>query len=281
MTKVLLVDKFATGLTPVEQALDAAELRVVRTSSAREALLKLGKERFDLIISEIATSGASRIEVYKAFSSYVKASACPLVLFGGGPEDFQFLLEQELPRLHHLQKVLDPDTLAAAIKTVLAPRKNAALNVEFINPVLQATMTTITTMTELAVTPGKPYMKKHSDVSGDISGVVAVASEGFKGSISISFCKASFLRVASRILKTEFTEITDENRDAIAELINIIFGQARNLLSSKGHHFEPALPSIISDPGHSVDHRSEHPPIAIDFAMADAGNLRIEICVAS
>ncbi|MCM2277173.1 MAG: chemotaxis protein CheX [Oligoflexia bacterium] len=289
--KILLIDKHANGMTAIEQAFASEQYRLVPTASPREGLLKLGNERFDLIISECSSSGGSKLELFKTFANYRKRSESPLVLFGGGAEELQFLREQELTNLHHLQKLATREEIREAIEAILGrPASGAAkkvapagagINVEFVNPVLQATITTIGTMTEYTVTPGRPYLKRPSDVSGDISGIVNVVSGGFNGTISLSFAERTYLRVVARILKTEYERIDQQNSGSVGELINIIFGQAKSILSTKGHKFQPALPSIIASPGHSVDHKSPHPPIAIDFNVADVGSLKVEICRAS
>ena len=48
------------------------------------------------------------------------------------------------------------------------------MKAEFINPFLDATVSVLKTMASLEATPGKPFIKKDSASSGDVSGIVGI-----------------------------------------------------------------------------------------------------------
>ncbi|OFZ30242.1 MAG: hypothetical protein A2622_09560 [Bdellovibrionales bacterium RIFCSPHIGHO2_01_FULL_40_29] len=151
------------------------------------------------------------------------------------------------------------------------------MDVRFINPILNATIDVISKMTEFTVTAGKPYVKKKGECSGDISGVVGVVSSGFKGTVSLSFPEAGFLAIVSKMLGEEYKTINEENKDAVAELLNIIFGAAKKVLNEGGMNIKPAIPIIVQGNGHSLSHHSQHQTIVIPFVCPELGDFRSEV----
>lgn len=66
----------------------------------------------------------------------------------------------------------------------------------------------------------------------DISG--SLDSKEFKADMLIAMSKKSYLRVASKMLMEEYTEINDENDDVASELANMITGNAKAGASEAG-----------------------------------------------
>ncbi len=48
------------------------------------------------------------------------------------------------------------------------------MDVQYINPFLNATVKVLETMAFLKVSPGKPYVKKNSSAVGDVSGIIGI-----------------------------------------------------------------------------------------------------------
>jgi chemotaxis protein CheX len=61
------------------------------------------------------------------------------------------------------------------------------------------------------------------------------------------------------------------------ELTTMISGASRRALEGIGHHFQGAIPSIISGHGHEVRHVTKGPILSIPFST-DAGNFTVEVC---
>ncbi|HEY7492905.1 MAG TPA: chemotaxis protein CheX, partial [Candidatus Tectomicrobia bacterium] len=67
------------------------------------------------------------------------------------------------------------------------------MNVEFINPVLEAVINVLKTMAFTDPTPGKPFLKKKGDPSqGDITGIVGMTGP-VNGSLAVSFSESAIL----------------------------------------------------------------------------------------
>ena len=150
------------------------------------------------------------------------------------------------------------------------------MKAEFINPFLEATVSVLKTMAFLEAIPGKPYLKKGGAASGDISGIVGIAGEA-EGSLCLSFSKGCILFITSQMLGEEQKEISEEVKDAVGELTNMISGDSRRRLQEMGHSFQGAIPSVISGPGHEVKHITKGPILSIPFST-QAGNFIAEVC---
>lgn len=154
-----------------------------------------------------------------------------------------------------------------------------ALDVNFINPFLTATMNVLKIQASTESKPGKLYKRESQDkYLGDISGIIGLVSDAFTGSVVISFPEATFLKIMSRMLGEEFKTMSKEIEDGAGELTNIIFGQSKVILNEKGYGIKTAIPSVVSGKDHSVQNITNGPRVAIPFTT-DAGEFFIEICI--
>jgi chemotaxis protein CheX len=150
------------------------------------------------------------------------------------------------------------------------------MKVEIINSFLEATVSVIKTMSSVDLAPGKPFIKKGSISTGDISGIVGMAGES-EGSLSLSFSKECILHIVSSMFGEPFTEITEEVKDAVGEFTNMISGDARRRLEMAGIIYQGAIPSVITGPGHEIRHVTKEPIISIPFDSANGG-FQLELC---
>lgn len=111
-------------------------------------------------------------------------------------------------------------------KSFTRGRVEMNMKAEFINPFLDATVSVLKTMASLEVIPGKPFIKKESSASGDVSGIVGITGEA-EGSLCITFSRGCILHAISRMLGEEQKEINDDVKDAVGELTNMISGDSR------------------------------------------------------
>lgn len=151
------------------------------------------------------------------------------------------------------------------------------LDVNFINPFLQATIKTLKVQAQVESKPGKIYRKEAKDhFSGDISGVIGMVSDAFTGSVVISFPEKTFLAVMSRMLGEDYKEVNSDIVDGAGEMTNIIFGGAKSVLNQKGYGIKTAIPSVITGKDHSVQNLTKGPRVVVPFE-SDAGNFFVEI----
>jgi len=151
------------------------------------------------------------------------------------------------------------------------------MDVQLINPFINATLNVLSTMAFVNPSAGKPYLKKDNIAQGDVTGVIGITGEA-NGTISVTFDRGSILQVVSNMFGEEIAEINNEVADAVGELTNMISGQARRELETQGKLFQAAIPSVITGPNHTVTHITKGPKIAIPFTI-DQGVFTIEVCL--
>jgi len=149
------------------------------------------------------------------------------------------------------------------------------MNVEFINPFINATMSVMETMCMLPSTPGSPYLKEGREAMGDVSGILGLAGEQ-TGSFAVSFSESCILKAVSNMFGEEIATLGRDVEDAVGEITNMISGAARRELGDNGFHFEMALPTVVIGKSHTISHVGSGPTTVIPFS-SEAGPYVVEV----
>lgn len=120
------------------------------------------------------------------------------------------------------------------------------MNVEYINPFIDATLNVLKTMSRTEAMPGKPYLKKDQKALGDVSAVIGLTGEA--------------------------------NGTIVGEISNMISGQARQQLEKTGKLLHGSIPSVIVGKNHQISHFTTYPVIAVPFETPEGG-FTIEVCI--
>ena len=151
------------------------------------------------------------------------------------------------------------------------------MDVNFINPFLDATIHVLKTMAFIEPVPGTPYLKKDNLARGDVSGIIGFTGAAI-GSMALSFSEGCILKIVSNMLGEEIKEVNGEIEDAVGEITNMVSGVARKNLESLGLSISAAIPSVISGKGHSVSHIMSGPCIIIPFET-EQGPFVVDVCI--
>lgn len=165
-----------------------------------------------------------------------------------------------------LHTPLDIDDLAEKIKLTLIgkpasaagkiPPQNLKVDVEFMNIFISSTQRVISEMaqiTDLAHRPPTLMAKLQTPMNIAVSSKILISSTYFSGSYFIAFPKETFLNFYGIVVMEECKEITNENRDFVSELANIIYGQCKKALADKGYNLGMIIPSVhMGEIKHSV-----------------------------
>ena len=152
------------------------------------------------------------------------------------------------------------------------------MDVRFINPFLEGTVSVIKTMAFLDPVPGKPYLKKDNLGKGDISGIIGLTGK-VKGSLALSFSEPCILKIVSNMLGEEITSINAEIKDAVGEITNMVSGAARKKLEAMGFSITSAIPTVVAGKDHSVVHVLGGASIIIPFEISDCGSFVVDVCL--
>ncbi len=149
------------------------------------------------------------------------------------------------------------------------------MDVNVINPFLDAVVEVLLTMAQITPEPEKPYIKRSRIAQGDITGIIGITGKD-KGTIAISFSEACATTVVANMIGEKITDV-DVLRDGVGELTNMVSGQARQGLAALGLKYHASIPTVHMGKNHIVQHASEGPILAIPFSTPN-GPLTVEVC---
>ena len=152
------------------------------------------------------------------------------------------------------------------------------VDVNFINPFIEATVNVLQTMAGIEPKAGKPFLKKGKQSTGDVTGLIGLVGGGKKGSFAVSFEENCIKKIVSNLLGEEVTKMDGDVLDAVGEVTNMISGGARAKLSEIGIDLDMAIPTIISGKGHELTQITEYPVIVVPFET-EAGSFFVEACL--
>ncbi len=85
-----------------------------------------------------------------------------------------------------------------------------------------------------------------------IFGSIQVDTDFEVASATICFNQTTYLKAMERVLESTCDTLTEDLKDGVAEMMNIIFGHAKKELNAKGQTIKLAIPKIISDINNSA-----------------------------
>ncbi len=152
------------------------------------------------------------------------------------------------------------------------------MNVKFINPFLEGTISVLKTMAFVEPRSGKPYLKVDSAAKGDVSGIIGLTGSA-AGSLALSFSEGAILKIVSNMLGEDIKSINNDIKDAVGEITNMISGVARKNLEAEGFYIQAAIPTVVAGKGHSITHVMGGPSLIIPFDI-DEGTFVVDVCLA-
>jgi len=119
------------------------------------------------------------------------------------------------------------------------------MNVDYINPFIEASQSVLMMMTGNKPELGQVYIRKSPFKSDNIAVVVGLTGK-IRGQVILSFSQKSALSVASAMMGgMVLTELDEMSKSAISELANMIMGNTATLLASRGIGIEITPPSMF------------------------------------
>jgi chemotaxis protein CheX len=152
---------------------------------------------------------------------------------------------------------------------------NRALNVDYINPFIEATINTFATMANITPVRERVFLKGDGEEVYGVSGIIGLGGEA-TGAVVLNFPEQVAISAVGRFVGEEFTGITAGVVDGVGELTNIIAGDAKNRLIQKGYKFEIGLPKIVTGRNYITAQNKSVPCIVISFTC-ELGKFCIEV----
>lgn len=137
------------------------------------------------------------------------------------------------------------------------------LRVEHINPFINATMETFSTMVKSEIKPGKiGLVAKEAGPPPDVSGIIGL-SGGARGTVILNFPRITALKVVSSFVGSRVLALDDTVTDGIGELANIIAGAAKRNLAQ--FNIQISLPSVVLGKDYELAGPKDIVPMAVPF----------------
>ena len=120
------------------------------------------------------------------------------------------------------------------------------MNVEYINPFIEASTRIIKETTGLSPKLGKVYVKNIPYKSNNVLVLIGLTGKIY-GSVVITFSKSLACKIASAMmLGMNVPELDEISKSAIGELCNMILGNTATLFSQKGVDIDITPPTIFT-----------------------------------
>jgi len=119
------------------------------------------------------------------------------------------------------------------------------MNIEYINPFIEASQTVLKQIASMEAKLGKVYLKTAPYRSEDIIIMVGLTGK-IRGQANFSMTRQFGMKIAScMMMGMPIAEFDEMAKSAIAELANMIMGNAATLLYNRGINIDITPPSLL------------------------------------
>ena len=139
------------------------------------------------------------------------------------------------------------------------------MQVDFLNPVLNACRNVMLSMADLNIRTGRPELRKpgHPELGDTVTGLICMRSCNRCASIAIVFSQTALENIALRMLPDDTAPDEFLAFDLIGEISNMIIGGAKTELIKQGYDFQITLPTVISGYDYLIAHQTKAPILRI------------------
>ncbi len=153
------------------------------------------------------------------------------------------------------------------------------MNVEYINPFIEASQTVLQQMASINAVLGKVYIKEAPYTSDSVVIIVGLTGK-MRGQVNFTMDVNTAMFVASKMMYgMPVTELDEISKSAISELTNMILGNTATILSNKGIAIEITPPSLLMGQNIQIT-PSKMKTVCVPLKIADSEHkLEIDISV--
>lgn len=140
-------------------------------------------------------------------------------------------------------------TVAEAARSVAGVTERTRL--ELVAPFVEASARVLGQECGQTVQKGKVFRVQSPQTTAQISALIAITGN-VMGLVVYSMSRATAIELAARMMGESLDELDEIGQSAIAELANVITGQAGIMLESQGYNSDMSPPILLMGAGSSI-----------------------------
>lgn len=146
---------------------------------------------------------------------------------------------------------------AAEKRQPIAVDYEGRMDIVMTHALLESLFTIFSTMVNLEIQPGVPEAKQGNIAKGEVSSLIGMQAANASGSVALTLTLPTIREISRNLMGQEISTADKEAADLAGELINMLVGGAKRILSERGHDFDMQRPQLLTGEGHEIVHH--HP----------------------
>ncbi len=248
------------------------------------------QESLDLLVVDDSSADGNHFDLIQKVRAVPNAAFVPIIVFSDSKESYEaglrkagvtapfFILQiatskEEFQNL--LAQILEIEFPNS--KIVAKPHVRFKADVDIINAFISSTVSTLVTMAKcekvevLSMSP----LKAGEELRFDYWASIEIVSKFFDGEMGLGFSTETIKSIYSKIVGSEGAVDESAMPGAVGELANVIYGGTKQVLNSKGHLLEKALPILNLIP--TIITFDKKNPIIVLKMRSDSGEFSLLI----
>jgi len=153
------------------------------------------------------------------------------------------------------------------------------MNIEYVNPFIEASQTVLKQIANMDAKLGKVYIKE-SPYKSDTLAIIVGLTGNIRGQAVFSMSTSCAMSIASNMMfGMPVTELDEISKSAISELTNMILGNTATILYNKGIGIEITPPSLVMGENLQIS-SSKMKTICIPLLLGEEKLMELDISVA-
>jgi CheY-specific phosphatase CheX len=233
------------------------EIQAQYVVSRTEAINEISQTQYDLFLIS-KTFLKKEIEMLFRYISTNDSAKMNIFFISEDFEQFSEVLKiYQFPKIHLFSYPIEHVELSKQLRMTLIPvsrpssaEKNLKINLEFLKTFVDSTKFIFQEFCLLKeIQHQKPYLVSgKNEKAYDLEGHIKLQSDLFNGIFYVCFSTETYLKIVKHVLMEEAETINPTNIDFVAEIVNMIYGQAKIALNQAGHNFKKVIPEFTLNP---------------------------------
>jgi len=152
------------------------------------------------------------------------------------------------------------------------------MNIEYINPFIEASQTVLKQVANVDAKLGKVYLRSSPYMGESILIIVGITGKMRGQAIFTMSKKVAFMIASAMMFGMPVDELNEISKSALSELTNMILGNTATLLYNKGIGIEITPPSLLLGENLQIS-PSKMQTICVPLYLTDTDTLEINISV--